>query len=266
MNSNEKQRLKLNLKGVSILIFIFSIHYAWSQDTVSLSPKLNVFELIGGADFRINSIEKTTFRVANNTNTNMPDTIFYYEDQQRKSYYEGLFFRIQTSFIAMYFQEKFKKLHVGELVSVEASAGYSNSVLNNLKSNFQTFYNCELGLFAMYRFSANTDFWFSIAFFRFNRDFFADVMSGSNYLCKLRHKKWIGELSWVSENKMYFGEFNRITGGPNRTRIFVGLKYFIKPRKIIGVRFDLTPLNGEFIQAEGRQNLYSIKLFYGIHF
>jgi hypothetical protein len=251
------------LQRIRIIAFVFGFLALslYAQDSTLVKYKLGFFDLTGGLDTRLNVGHPGKYQ--DPTDPYSQVTIFH---QTKASFYQGAFFRMQTSFFGTYYKQKFKKLLFGDLISAEVSAGYSDATLTNLKSGFQILYNFEFGFFGMYRLSENTDIGMSFSLLKFSRDYLSDLDSGSDYYFRVRHRRFLAELGYLSKNKMYFGVFNFVAKSDNQDKLSIGLKYFIQKNRIIGARIEMVPLSGKLYIGDSQQSAYSLKLFYGVNF
>lgn len=239
------QKYKLVISA-SILIFFNTISFAQS-DSVKTSPyRLGLFDLNGGADVRLNSLENS-----------------------RLSAYSGGYFRMQASFFNLYFSKPGRKIEFGDLINAELSGGYSASNSPYLKSGLRLPYNFSFGAVGMWHANKNIDIALSIALLRFGRDYLSDFWGGSDFTLKFRVKRWVAECSWISENHLYFGHFNKndLVKNENLPKGMISVAYLFKPHKLLGIRLETLPLYGSFETENGsREKMMSIKLYYGINF
>lgn len=238
--------MRLRYKFCTAFVLFFKI-YSYSQDSLYINNVLGFFDLTGGVDSRLNVAYRNS-------------------DTSYTSSYNGVFFRMQTSFWGSYYKQKFKKFVWGDLISGELSAGYSHAQLPSLPTNMMAMYNFEFGIFGIYRLSKFTDIGMSFALLKFSKDYASDFDSGSNYYLRLRHKRLLTEIGYISRNKLYFGVFNFISKGENIDKLSIGVKYMLNNNRIIGSRIELMPITTPLYINENQETVYSIKIFYGIHF
>ena len=228
--------------------------------------KLGFFDLTAGLDSRVNRIKKFQYDITPSKSGMGSDTLKYFADRFEYSVYSGVFFRIQTSFFAMYFNDKWKKIAFGDIISVEISAGFVDSRLSAIKSGAKIFYNCEFGFGLMYRPSTDIDIGLTVILLKFGNDFLSNLYSGSSYFLKLRAKRLIGEVGWISENKLYFGRLNLLVKDENLSKLSLSVKYFFKPTKNFGIRYEIMPVTYPYYSPIGEEGIMSLKLFYGVNF
>jgi hypothetical protein len=227
--------------------FLVTASHLYSQDD---PVKLGLFQLNVGTDYRINRL-----------------TYFGSKDQQFAQFGGG-FVRMQTSFFNLFFAKPNAKLEFGDVVVGELSGGYTHAPYHgNIQKGITAFYNFELGFAVLYHMKKNIDIQLGLALLKFGRDLISGFWGGSHYTARIRYKKCLFDLALISENHLYFGFLNKndLVKDQNIHKPAFGFSYFIKPKNVLGIRFETMPVAGVYsFNGLYREQVFTSKLFYGI--
>lgn len=253
----------MRLRNIVLVWMVIGLTNSFAQQSLGKDSipnyRLGLFDITTGVDVRYNHIQ------SNFINSTVPSIPTQYPENINSGYY-GTFFRIQVSFIDMYANKNKRKFRLGDLISGEISLGYADSKIPRVDKGFLPLYNFEIGMVGLWHVSPQTDLSFSIALMKFGKDYLSEFFGGSNYFLRIRHKRFLTELGWISENKLYFGAFNILVAGDGLSKASIALRYFIKPYKNFGIRFEMLPLNRNYDWWYGSERTFSLKIFYGVNF
>lgn len=227
-----------------ILITFFFQNKGFSQSDSTLK-KMGFFDMNAGIDSRIADFQK-----GNNT-----------------TYFFGFSGQLKTSIIGIFTAHKPSKLKFGDILSGELTLG---NIFNNgtqYKAGVWATYRFCFGAGIVYNFHENHDLGFQTHLLQFSKDITSGFFSGSAIVLRYRFKRFYADISLASPHNLWSGWTRTLSEKNHPSQVAITLKYLKNGGKNFGITIEKLPFSGiKTSQLYGEEQVWNVRLFYGIYF